>query len=191
MTLNDCTCKAQSINQQLSTLYKSSAYVISCDQGNNTVLCINFTCPCYSRRLLATSETTSISYVYKNTAIVNDTALSQNLEVAINKSIQVVLRETQILETNILAWDSAALFITRPTASVTQDTNWILLVLILLAMVVVIAGVSTAVYFCCFAVPPAPPLPPSKPQEIRVPIRWSITDQTGRRRARDTLPASH
>ena len=65
MTLQQCVCSAGYITKQLTSSFNTTVLVVSCQSAYGVIECVNFTCPCGARRLMASSGSVVCNAVYQ------------------------------------------------------------------------------------------------------------------------------
>lgn len=138
---------------QLSLVYNTSVFVVSCEEGSTVIVCENFTCPCnktLGRRLLQAANDTKLKFVYKQEtqAPPNDTAVVKALQQAYSKLIVVTSTNVDQLPTTTIQWDKSIIFYQRIVDSATTS-SLITIVAIVVFLVLLIIGIIVSVYCCC------------------------------------------
>jgi len=111
LTVRECACTADEVKVQLSLLYGTPVFVVSCDDGSSVLVCENFACPCSQRRLLSAVPTTSLTIIYKpSTNPVNQVQVEQALQVAYAKPVDLLSTTEVQLPTTVITWNPAVIF---------------------------------------------------------------------------------
>jgi hypothetical protein len=170
VTVQECACRANDLNQRLSGALGSPTFIISCEQGDVVVLCTNFTCPCTSgaRRRLLQAADTQINYVVK-VPPTNPAPTPQLIQAAIQpvlaRAVVVSVAAREVLPTTTITWDQTVLLFKRAADDASAATVGVVVAVVIVFIAIVATAIGVGVYCCTKQ--PAPPKPPMLAIKLR------------------------
>jgi hypothetical protein len=146
LDLNECLCKSNEIQQELSTLLGIRVYVSGCQENALLIPCVNFQCQCANnmtktRRRLLQTTTTTVYIVYDGQVQNNVTIFEYATQTVFQKKVRVLSLQSLELPLNNITWQQILFFPQSKTNSAELPIYAIVIIVVVILAILILVGI--------------------------------------------------